>query len=83
MCQRTYRRKIKERKRDIETYFKKSSNIYREALLELAEDPDNINTNLKQKFVRELAHIDHDDKYKKAAESFEFKEDRLMQCFVV
>ena len=60
----------RERKRDIETYFKKSSNIYREALLELAEDPDNINTNLKQKFVRELAHIDHDDKYKKAAEKF-------------
>ena len=60
----------RERKKDIETYFKKISNIYREALLELAEDPDNINTNLKQKFVRELAHIDHDDKYKKAAEKF-------------
>lgn len=55
-------------KKEVEKHFATKSKIYKAALLELAADPDNINSHLKKKIVRELAHIDHDDKYKKAAE---------------
>ena len=56
-------------KKEIET-FRIQIKIYRAALLELAADPDNVNSHLKEKIVKELAHIDHDNKYEKAAEKF-------------
>ena len=66
-------------KKEIEKHFESKSKIYRAALLELAADPDNVNSHLKEKVVKELAHINHDNKYEKAAEKLDFKEDKLMQ----
>ena len=63
-------REYRKLKRSVEVQFREKTKEYEKVLAELHSDPSNVNSHLKKKIVRELAHIDDANKYQKAGERF-------------